>query len=125
MREIDMDKIGRKMPYSPPEPEFFESFTEQLIGRIHHEPEGKISAYHNLRKILYPMARVAAVAAVILTAALFAYMGVQRFVGSELLVAQSPQSVDAYLASLSDEDLAALIAQNSYGEDLYINLLSD
>ncbi|MFR9503032.1 MAG: hypothetical protein SNH73_01090 [Rikenellaceae bacterium] len=125
MKEFDLNKIGKEMPYSAPSQEFFEQFTSDLLEQVASIPEPKRKvAVFSLRRSLMPIISIAAVIAVVVT--LMLNMHNSTKVNYDYIISDNiEESVASFLDNLSDEELEMLVAQNSYENDFYSNLLNE
>ncbi len=119
MKEFDLNKIGRQMPYDSPGDKFFEEFTEQMLARVAQEQEPR--KVFSLKRVLIPTLSVAAALAVILTV-IFNVEKSSEWSTEYIISENLDESIDSFFNSLSDEDLEYLALQSSYNEDFFANL---
>ncbi|MFI3285506.1 MAG: hypothetical protein R3Y08_02525 [Rikenellaceae bacterium] len=118
MKEFDIDKIGKGMPYKAPNKEFFDNFTDKLLAKVEQKPKRMSISF----TMLAPFVAIAAAVVVILTISLD--LGSNLATENGYYISENlDESLDSYFASLSDEQLAALVS-NSTGcqDDFYDNL---
>ncbi len=135
MRDLDIDKIGKKMPYSAPEPRFFEDFTESLMAEVAREGvRGSarekalcepIFARYAARVRTRFISWVGAAAAVALVVGTLYFGSDRGYEQGALLSENIEASIDSYLGGLSDAELEELAMQSGYAEDLYYTLLNE
>lgn len=116
MKEFDINKIGKEMPYKAPNADFFDNFTEEVLAKV--ESKRRITLISRLA----PMCGIAAAAAVILMVVfdVIPSRGIidDGYMSSENIV----ESFDSYLTSLSDEEFDRLFAESACQDDFYLNL---
>ncbi len=118
MKDFDINKIGKKMPYQAPDADFFEKFTDNLLAKVEPKPKKQFS----LKYTLAPIMGIAAAAAIILTVSL-KHNPSEQFINGEYIISENlDESIDSFLSSLSDEELTLLAAESSYNYDFYDNL---
>ncbi len=117
MKEFDINKIGKEMPYKAPSSDFFENFTEELLLKVEQKPKPRLGL---IRK-LAPICGIAAAVAAVLTISLNT-LNNNSWESSYLISESLDDSLDSYFASLSDEELASLVAESSYHDDFYSTL---
>ena len=102
----DFDKIGRKMPYTVPQG-YFDNQRERLLKIADEQKSKRLTMVKRI-------ASVAAALAVICTCAVY-------FLGNNSVPAVSIDPMDAYLSSLSDEQLAQAVDIADY--DIFFDAL--
>lgn len=128
MKKFDIDKIGRKMPYSAPPEEFFENFktkmelmsSEEMAQQSSECPKGA-------RRVLYSKRLISfvAAAATLLVGLFIAERIDYREERSKMQYAISESidsSIDSYFDNLSDEELAYLVDSNYAQDDFFLTL---
>ncbi len=120
MRDFDINKIGRKMPYQAPGDDFFEKFTDDLLAKVTEEQTPKMR--FSLRRVLTPVVGIAAAIAVVLTVAIKSDSNDDFLRGEYIISENLDESIDSFLGSLSDEELAYLAVESSYQDDFFANL---
>ncbi|MFI3259041.1 MAG: hypothetical protein R3Y16_02985 [Rikenellaceae bacterium] len=125
MKDFDIEKIGKKMPYSAPSTDYFEDFTKRTLERIENEKlresalkELETEANSPVRVILRRvMISAAAVAAAIL-------VGVTLFMpeASNTSINDFDTNLDMYVEMLSDEELSTLFYEMEVEGEFYSNL---
>ena len=118
-REFDIEKIGRKMPYTAPKEEFFENFKSRMMEEVSKDKPQPKRGYIRL---LVPMIAVAAS----LMVGLFIVESVDhktpREQSQQLLSESIDDSIDSYFNNLSDDELAYLVSSSSSQDDFYLTL---
>ncbi len=123
MKDFDLNKIGKEMPYKAPREEFFEEFTSELMAKI-EEPQPRTHKLFWRREELAPLIGLAAAIIVVITLSLNLSSSEPK--GTEYIISENiEESFDSFFGNLSDEELAYLAAESSYNEDFYNNLLND
>ncbi len=122
MKEFDINTIGKGMPYKAPGEDFFENFTDELLSKVEQEP--KVGRQPILMR-LAPLCGIAAAVAVVLSVAFNLSLDKNNFSDSYLAGDSLDDYFDSYFASLSDEELASMVAESSYQDDFYLNLLNE
>ncbi|MFI3323829.1 MAG: hypothetical protein SNI45_00800 [Rikenellaceae bacterium] len=117
MKDFDLKKIGKEMPYKAPSEDFFADTTDQILSRV----EKKRPKVFTLRRVLAPAFGVAASLAVIISLT-FALKDDAQWNNEYLISDNLDESLDAYFGTLSDEELTYLASQSSYHDDFYDNL---
>lgn len=118
MKDFDINKIGKKMPYQAPDPSFFEDFTDQLLEKVAPKPKKQFW----LGRTLTPLLGVAAAVAVILTITFNKDLKSSGWNNGYIITDNIDESIDSFLGNLSDEDLAYLAMDSSYHDDFFTNL---
>lgn len=114
MKEFDIEKIGKKMPYAPLEEGYFNRFQQQMLVRL--EVEGK---KRTLRRKLYTSVSAAVMVGVVVSAATFVSKSYKAtFVAS----AENKVKVDNFIDNLTDDELALILAENELTSEFYANL---
>lgn len=114
MKEFDIDKIGRKMPYQAPPADFFDKFTEDMLSQVKPRP----TRLTTLRRLAAP---ISAIAAAFIVGIFLLYnnnSSEQEYIISDNL----EESLSAYLDNLSDSELDYLAMEIYSQEDFYANL---
>ncbi|MFI3316879.1 MAG: hypothetical protein SNF93_04765 [Rikenellaceae bacterium] len=118
MKDFDLEKIGRKMPYEAPGDKFFENFTDELLAKVAAKPKKRMA----IVRTLTPFLSAAALIALVVTVSLRGDMTSSAFKGEYIISENLDESIDSFFNSLSDDELSVLIAENSYHDDFYSNL---
>lgn len=111
MKSFDIEKIGKKMPYSAPSAEFFESFTQYTMARIDRESRGRSL----VRGAFISVASMAASVALMLTMNLPSD-------STNYSLASYDSDLDAYVTNLSDDELSTLFYDMELEGEFYSNL---
>lgn len=104
MKDIDIEKIGKKMPYKAPSQDFFDNFANEVLNTV---------AERKRKKIFMRRAMIA-VAAV--------FMGAAAIFNFYYETEDSYAPMDNFILSMSDEDLSNLIFESQLEEEFYSNL---
>ncbi len=115
MKDFDINKIGKKMPYEAPDEKFFDNFTEELLSKVAPQPKKRFT----LNRVLTPILGMAAAVAIILNVALRSETSAPAWNDTETLSQSVSESIDSYLSSLSDEELTYLALESSYSDDFF------
>lgn len=117
MKDFDLNKIGKQMPYQAPNKDFFVDFTDELITKIEQQKPKRFS----LKSYFAPIVSIAAIAAIVLTFTFGLHEEAQM--GSEYIISDNlDESVDSFFANLSDEELTKLTTEIAYHDDFYYAL---
>lgn len=104
MKDFDIDKISKQMPYQAPSEDFFKEFPMQVFNTMDKR-----------KKRVILMQRISiGIAAV--------FMGAIAVFNFEANTQNSYENVDKFLVELSDEDLTELIAESQFIDEFYTNL---
>ncbi len=114
-REFDIESIGKKMPYTPPPPQFFDNFKEQMMERVSQEEPARKGVKIRL---LAPIIAVAASLAV----GLFIVDRVSHEPTPQFVTDNLDASIDSYFNSLSDDELAYLVDRSATQDSFYLTL---
>ncbi len=108
------------MPYKAPNADFFDKFTDDLLAKVEQKPQREFSLMHRLA----PALSIAAALAVIVTVSLNVGRKSQdSFLEGEYVLSESvDDSIDSYLNSLTDEEIAYLAVESSCNDDFFSNL---
>ncbi|MFI3281442.1 MAG: hypothetical protein R3Y44_05665 [Rikenellaceae bacterium] len=121
MKDFDINKIGKKMPYEAPDEKFFEEFTDDLLAKVAPQPKRQFW----LGRKLTPVWGIAAAVAVVLSVTLN-LGGDKSAWGNDYIISENlDESIDSFFDNLSDDELAYLLAENSYNDDFFSNLPID
>ncbi|MFI3283133.1 MAG: hypothetical protein SNG10_06425 [Rikenellaceae bacterium] len=129
MKEFDVDKIGKRMPYKAPSEEFFANFQLEMLEKAEHEDRKIVKELESKKIIKTPMLRLLvplAAAAASLMIGLFVVENVDYKSSSKdmgyLVSDNLDASMDAYFSSISDDELAYLLSNTSSQDDFYLTL---
>ncbi len=131
MKDFDITKIGKKMPYKAPSEDFFADFTQNIMERVEEiervERVERVEGTRRQRVFSLPRRLVSSLgiaAAVAIVATLSLNLLRSPQITDDLLLASDniEASLDAYFASLSDEELSSIASSSSYNEEFYYNL---
>ncbi len=118
MKEFDIDKIGKGMPYDAPSEEFFDNFEAKLFDKI----ESTESEKTRIIKLFVPISSIAAA----LVVGFFVFTNVKSTSDSTTdMYAMNDSAenyLESYIESLSDDELATLLTQTSTQDDFYSSL---
>ncbi len=119
-KEFDWEEMGKTMPYRVP-PTFFAGSEEKIMAKIQAEQQPKKA---RLMRFMMPALAVAATLAIVLTISLLRQGSVSETISGPGIFASAslqmemlsmdpdtPSEMDAIIESLSDDDLAELVAQ--------------
>ncbi len=121
MKEFDIDKIGKKMPYSAPSEEFFDNFESELFKKITPSKREKSMVL----RLFIPICSAAA--ALFVGLFLFADVDSKESLHMDQYAMNGTleECMDSYFASLSDDELASLLVETSSQDDFYASLPSN
>ncbi|MFI3333597.1 MAG: hypothetical protein SNI51_01740 [Rikenellaceae bacterium] len=117
MKEFDINTIGKEMPYKAPNSDFFENFTEELLNKVEQKPKPRLRIISQIA----PFCGIAAAVAVVLAISINLTSN-DKWSSNYIISENLDESLDSYFASLSDEELASLVAESSYHDDFYSTL---
>ncbi|MFR9603163.1 MAG: hypothetical protein SNG02_04745 [Rikenellaceae bacterium] len=127
MRNFDLEKIGKKMPYEAPSEKFFENFKSDVLERVEREksvpqPTTKKFTLATTMRLFVPL--VTAAASLLIGLFVFDRMDYSSSAEdmSYLISDNLDASLDSYFNSLSDDDLAYLLDNTSSQDDFYLTL---
>ena len=117
--KIEIEKIGRKMPYAAPSEAFFEEFKRDMMDKVATE------STQQRRLTVRAIISMVAIAASLLVG-LFIVDRVEHTLSSPAehnLVSESlDDSMDSYFNNLSDDELAYLVDRSSSQDIFYLTL---
>ncbi|MFI3268208.1 MAG: hypothetical protein R3Y51_05775 [Rikenellaceae bacterium] len=123
MKDFDINKIGKKMPYSAPSDDFFEKFSADMLSRVEVQQKRRIT-YRRL------ISFSSAIAATFIIGFLIIFktsdnIQIQTQKADYVAYENLNASIDSYLDDLSDSELSNLVSELAYQDDFYSNLPTD
>lgn len=112
MKYLDIESIGKKMPYSTPDRDFFERITDETISRVEQAERSRIT----IRRAMITITSIAA--AVIVAFVALAPMSRPTY---EAELAQLDLTLDAYFNELSDDEISTIATLSDTEIIQYIN----
>ncbi|MFI3262690.1 MAG: hypothetical protein R3Y26_07255 [Rikenellaceae bacterium] len=124
MKDFDINKIGKKMPYAAPSDDFFEKFSADMLSKVEEQEKKRINL--RFRKIISFTSAIAAMFIAGLMLTLTMKDETSSFTNSDYLAYENVNaSIDSYLCSLSDSEISNLFSEIAYEDDFYSNLPTD
>lgn len=121
MKDFDINKIGKKMPYSAPSEDFFEKFSADVLSQV----ENKRKRHINFTRII---SLSSAIAAIFVVGLIFNLNYSDKIITpstNNIAFDNINESIDSYLSELSDSELSTLVSDMAYENDFYTYLLTE
>lgn len=119
MKDFDIEKLEKRMPYSVPE-NFFEEFSAQTIAKIEAQKRRKRKLI--IVRMVASCASVAAMVVIMLnvwSVNTFSINELDLNIPSSENVLLSSVEIDSFLNELSDEELTQLMSEVNHEEEFY------